>query len=633
MFEPAELTPLPFEKQKLPFEDRGIRLADAIATALQHSDVVRVMDGGAVFVSPSTAYDVAAREADRDAAYATFDPKISAGYIGSKINEPPSSFFGPGISQQTRRDEGQFTAALSSLMQTGATASLSYAPPLGYLFIPNGDTSLFNPIYSAAIVAEARQPLLRGAGLEVNRAPLRIAQLRLEQSTWELKQAVLAQVRSVEEAYWDLQSAYILLQAVDSVIPLAEEAVRIERERLASEMAIRADVARAQVQLAQFRQQRIRYEAAARDRENRLRNLIGLPAVDGGRLVPVDPPRQLRPELDADAALAAALGNRPDLVQRRLSLRIRELECLVAQNNLKPQVDLQALYRANGVGQQLDDAIHQAGILDYTDWTLGMTFSMPLGNRAAKAAWRAKEAQLARERALLRETVRNLGYRISDLIRESTSAWDQYEQTRERVAACQEWLQASRVRFAFPPPNLQSPDALLLLLYDYQTALRAYVEAVGDASVLLAGYNGSLARLEEVQGTLLDSRAIQLADDPVAAVRQYPALLNPVSPAVAPPANAPDPSAGGGWSAPAAPAFDPAADYRRPDSGYRSPFGGGWSTPPNAGPAAEPSLQALPPPAPPIDPAGNYRAPASFLGSPFGSGWSPPAPPAGPGRD
>jgi outer membrane protein TolC len=588
-----ELAPLAIDRQFRPEQDVALNLPTAVKSALQHSDVVRVLEGGAVVVNPATQYDPAIRAAQRDVAFTVFDPTLSAGYIGSQINEPPSSFFGPGISQQTRRDEGDFTAALSKLWQTGATTRIGYEPPLGYLFFPRGSSGSFNPIYSSAFVLEARQPLWRGAGLTVNQAPLRIAQLRQEGSQWEFKQAAQAQVRSIEEAYWELQAAYVQWQAIDAIIPFAEEAVRLEEARLALELTIRADVARARVQLAQFQQQRIEFEANAREKEYRLRNLMGLPAVDGTRLVPVDPPVPAPPDINPDAAVQVAIQNRPDIVQRRLSLRIRELEYFIAANGVKPQLDLQALYRANGVGQGLDDALDQASSLEFMDWTLGLTFSVPLGNRAGRANLRAAELQLSRDRAVLRETVRNVGFRMADLVRDIRATWDQYQLARQRVESCQEWLLAARIRFTTPPPSSQSPDSLLLLLSDYQTALRANLDAVTDASALLARYNGLLARFEEAQGILLTSRGIELADDPVCAVNRHqvplyagptvpirPAEVTSVTQPLPPPQNSVQPA---GWTQPADnPAgrrLDPVGDYRSPTSFDRSPFQGGWSQP------------------------------------------------------
>ncbi|MBC8117802.1 MAG: TolC family protein [Candidatus Saccharimonas sp.] len=518
--EDGDVQPLS-ERLSLNTAPRELRLRDAIQLSLSKSDIVQTLDSGGVQIADVTRYDPRIQGARSDAANAAFDPRLSAAYLGSHVNEPPDAFFGPGLSLNTRRDEGDFIATLSKPWSTGATTSVGYLPPLGYLYFPYGTTDQFNPIYSSSLVFEAKQPLLRGAGTKVNLAPLRIAQLRAEQSLWEVKQATLAQVRSVEEAYWDLQAALVTLDAMEFVFPLVTEVVRIERYRAQSERATRADVARASIQSDQFQQQRLLARNSVVEKELRLRNLMGLEVVDGVRLVPVDLPTRESFTLDHASAVANAIENRPDLVRQRLGVRIRELEYDVARNGLRPQLDLRAIYRTSGVGQRLDDSLQQLSDFQYSTWTLGLTFSVPLGNRAAKANLRAEELQLVRDRALLRQATQNVSFRLMDLIRETETSFAQYELALRRVQNTQEWLRAARIRFANPPPAGGNQDWLLLALYDYQAALRQHIDATTDAGLLLARYNTLLARVEEAQGILLENRGIELTNDPCEAVQRH----------------------------------------------------------------------------------------------------------------
>ena len=518
--EDTDVQPLS-ERLSLNSAPRELRLRDAIQLSLSKSDVVMTLDSGGVQIDGVTHYDPQIQWARSDAANAAFDPRLSAAYLGSRVNEPPNAFFGPGISLNTRRDEADFIASISKPWTSGATTSVGYVPPLTYLYLPFGTTSQFNPIYSSSLVFEARQPLLRGAGTQVNLAPLRIAQLRAEQSLWDVKQATLAQVRSVEEAYWDLQAALVTLDAMEFVLPLVTEVVRIERYRAQSERATHADVARASIQSDQFQQQRLQARNSVVEKELRLRNLMGMEVVDGVRLVPVDLPTREAFTLDHASAVANAIENRPDLVRQRLGVRIRELEYDVARNGLRPQLDLQAIYRTSGIGQQLDDSLQQMSDFQYSTWTLGLTFSVPLGNRAAKSNLRAVELSLTRDRAFLRQATQNISFRLMDMIRETETTFAQYELALRRVQNTQEWLRAARIRFSNPPPAGGNQDWLLLALYDYQAALRQHVDATTDAGLLLARYNTQLARVEEAQGILLENRGIDLTDDPCEAVQRH----------------------------------------------------------------------------------------------------------------
>lgn len=504
-----------------PDETVPFLLKDAIDLALQNSGVIRILSGTSVRVSNSTAYDPEIMAERWRAARAVFDPQISAGWVGSKIDEPPESFFGPGIPLNVKRDEGDFYATLTKPWQTGGTMSVGFLPPLAYLFYRDPSSSSgFNPVWAADLVFELRQPLLRGAGIAVNTAPIRITQLKANQSTWDVKDSLISELRSVEEAYWTLQAALATLQSYNTIMPLLDEAVRIEELRFRSEMVTRSDLSRTRLQRSQFQQQRVRAEADVRERELRLRQLIGLPTNDGRFLLPINPPIRKSPEINAQESLDIAIRNRPDLVQQRLNVEIRELELTVARNGRLPQLDFRVLHRASGLGDRLDDALAMMNSFQYTDWTGALTFSMPIGNRAPRAIARAAETQLIRERAMLRQATQMAEFDIADVLRELRASWAQYEAARDRVEDSREWVNIARIRFQNPPAAGSGQDWLMIALNDYQLALRSHVDAVTDAAKFLAAYNTWLARLEESQGTLLDSRRVRLENDPCRTVNE-----------------------------------------------------------------------------------------------------------------
>lgn len=587
---------------------RQLSLRDAIQVSLSKSDVVRTLSGGSVQIADATGYDPALRQQSANIYAAVFDPKLSMGYVGSRINEPSGTFFGPGIPQNVRRDEGDFIASVSKTWSTGASTSIGYLPPLGYLFYPLGTTGQFNPTYTSDLVITAQQPLMRGAGWTVNLAPIRIAQLRTEQSVWDVKEAVMSQVRSVEQAYWDLQAALITADALESVLPLMSEVVRIEGHRAKLEMSTAADVARASIQFDSFQQQRVSARNDAIAKELRLRNLMAGEVWDGTRVVPIDLPRSAPVPMDHASAVDNAMQYRPDLVRQRLGVRIRELEYAVARNGLKPQLDLQMLYRANGIGQMLDESLQQMLTLQYSDWTVGATFSVPLGRRAAKATMNAAELQLVRDRAVLAQSMQNVGFALADLIRESEASFSQFELALRRVHNSREWIRTARTRYATPPPSEDgNQNWLLLALYDYQNALRMHVDATSEAAQSLARYNTLLARLEEAQGVLLVNRGIDWSNDPCLIVKtNSDRLFTPSTPP-------PGPPAGPGAAPPAGPVMGlppasgpmrtglPASAYgAEGPSGIPEPGAGrgfGLEMAPAAAPAAAPS-----------DPTFDYRA-------------------------
>ncbi len=137
------------------------------------------------------------------------DSSRSSTPINSRIL--PERFFGAWvsstwISKTRRRSPPDWQKPLSR----GGLLSAAYNPSPGYLFRARFDKSSgFNPRYVSELEIALRQPLLRNAGLQVNIAPIQVAQLAVDQSAWDFKRSLIDSVRSVAEAYWDLYAAQV----------------------------------------------------------------------------------------------------------------------------------------------------------------------------------------------------------------------------------------------------------------------------------------------------------------------------------------------------------------------------------------------------------------------------------------
>ncbi len=508
-----------------------LSLAQALQIALENSDVVRTLTGFGVSAGPTTAFDPAIAETQVQSALAAFDTTLATSLFWNRNDQPPGITFGGGIPIPNQRDQASFASSLTKLMATGGTAEVAFNT--NYLFIPafsrppgpdgivgTPDDIVRTPAqYAPNVEFSLRQPLLRGAGADVQRSAVVIARLQSDQSQWDFKLAMLELVRSVEQAYWELHAAHVSLRAIERVVPLAQEVVRIEESRLEFQKAIPADVAQARAQFHEFRQQRVQAMTAVLEREARLRNLLGLAPSDGRRIVPCDEPARSPITIDWAGTVTTALDARPDVVRQRLSVRVRELQLLMAKDGLRPQLDAHALWRISGLDRQLDEAIGVLTDNQFTDWQLGVSLNVPLGFRQASANVHAAELTLGRDRIQLRQTVHATSHQLGDIVRELDSLYEQYQAAAERLEANNQWLEGARIRFENPPPAAEGQDSLLQALSVYQVALSSWSQAAVEASRLLAQYNTALARLEEAKGTLLDARNIALYEDPCARVR------------------------------------------------------------------------------------------------------------------
>src|SRR5262249_48736566 len=141
-------------------------------------------------------------------------------------------------------------------------------------------------------------------------------------------------------------------------------------------------------------------------REGALRNLLGLPPSDDRAIVPTSAPAsaRLRPEWATILRLAEQL--RPDVIELKLVLEADQLRLLQAENRALPQLNAAALYRWNGLSGIMPNGERIAsGPGQFTDWTLGINFSVPLGLRQGRAQVRQQSLILARDRANLDQSL------------------------------------------------------------------------------------------------------------------------------------------------------------------------------------------------------------------------------------
>ncbi len=492
----------------------GLTLLEAIESGLANTGVVRVSEGGLVEASRVTFFDVQSAEAREAAALAAFDAVLEASIVGRDIKRPPNSLFGPGLVQPLRRDEATLNFGFRKPLVSGGEAAFGYQPDPSYFFVSDPSSSVFNPIRNSALQAVVTQPLLKGAGRSVNLIPLQITQADQDLSRWEFKKAMMATVADITREYWRLLAALETAKAIDEALPLFHEIVRLQEEGQAAGWSVMADVAKARAQSHEFRQQRLSAEQDAATAELRLRNLAGLPPQAAWKLEPVTAPARGRMELDLAALMHEASDWQPDIVRQRLNLRIRELELAAARNGLYPDLDLNALYRVNGVGEHLGDALDQLGTTDFRDWQAGATLSVPLGRRVARASVREADRKLQKEAELLRQQQFSVNHRICKAELELRLLLDQLDEADQRWAEAGKWVEGARLRYQDPGPDEGSRNWLLENLNDYLDAIRFRSRAATDRAELLARYNIAIIELEEAKGTLLEFFGVSMAGDP-----------------------------------------------------------------------------------------------------------------------
>jgi hypothetical protein len=220
--------------------------------------------------------------------------------------------------------------------------------------------------------------------------------------------------------------------------------------------------------------------------------------------------------IDWCSALSIAIDHRPDVVRDRLSVYETELQVVVAKNATLPQLNGEALYRVNGLGQDVGNSLDSLGTSNFTDWRLGVVFQYPLGNHVAQGQLRTAQLQVMRQRALLKQTMHIATHQMADLMQQIDSTYLQFQAASDEQRANITWRDGAGERFKAPAGG----TTLLQALDEYLQAIDTLVMTNQQTAQLVATYNIQLAQLQEAMGVILENQGIQIANDPITKAKQ-----------------------------------------------------------------------------------------------------------------
>jgi outer membrane protein TolC len=413
-------------------------------------------------------------------------------------------------------------AELSKTLITGGTASLNVIDTRS-----RTQPGVFplNPFEEYMADLRLTQPLLQGAGIRPNLAPIVIARISTERSYFQFKAAMQDSVRGVIEAYWALVFARTDAWARRQQVEQGEADYKRAQARQRQGLGSAAEVAQTRLAQANFKASLIGAEANVIQREAALKNILGLPP-SGPTLVPITPPSvdEIRPNWDEITRLAEE--RRPDLIELKLVILADEQRLIVARNQALPRVDTVMVYGWNGLEGTTVLGPKNSTSGEFNDWTLGVNFSVPLGLRQGRAALRQQELIVTRDWANLQQ---GLHAAVHDLATSTRSLAQNFEQYK----AFKEAREAARANLDQQTAEFRAGRTIFLNVLQ---AITDWGNAVSAEAQSLAQYNAELANLEQQTGTILETHGIYFFEERFGAIgplgrlarpRYYPASLPP----------------------------------------------------------------------------------------------------------
>ncbi len=400
-----------------------------------------------------------------------------------------------------------------------------------------------NPFYTTHLNLSLAQPLLKNAGLAFQTAPLRMAKnLHLiSQDNWE---GLLTEtIMSVMEAYWDLAFAFQNKEVYKKSLALAEELLRNNEIQVRLGKMAPIDLLQAKTGVALREEELLSAENLLQATQDLLKGLLNLETASiysSIQIVPAEIP--LAPTtLEASSlheAITLALKNHTEYRAAQRDLKTKNMQIKIAENQLLPNLEITGKIGLIGSGGSTIDSIDSTtwsnmstteqqlyllsgGISPHTqnpldggweksmeelfsndshEWQIGLRFSHPLNNSAAKADF----IKAKMEAYKTRWSIRNLEQK---LILEVKEAWRNLQINRQKIRTSDTTQQLARQQFEAEKKKLALGTSTNYQVLQMEEDFRA-----AQIKVMLAkaDYRKAQTRLDRITGILLQKEGIDV---------------------------------------------------------------------------------------------------------------------------
>jgi outer membrane protein TolC len=435
----AELTqPTP------PEHPARISLADAAVQALQRNLDIRL-----------SRRTMESRVADIVIEQAKFDPTVSVNgrfnRAADPLNRPVFGATGNQLDQVMAFDQRthSLTAEVSTTLLTGGNINLNYSPSRSSVNQDLAAGFLFNPAWTGGLTFTVTQPLLKNAGIPVNKTLITIAQNNAVVEQHVFRDQVLSVIATIEQHFWELVFARDNVKVAQAALKAAEELLVTNRSKAEAGMRPIVDVLQAEAAVASRREQILVAEKAVRDEEDQFRTLLNPGEAElrkNVRLTPIDPPLTSLETLSPEEAIETALEQRPEMAQAKKQMESSKVNIQFARNQLLPTLSVQGTMGLSGLGNDYGGSFTRSFSGDFYNYGVGIVFSYPLGNRSAISTYNKRQLE-AENAEVAMERVRNkIILDVREAVRRVQTDFNRIETTRAARFLADKQLQTEQER-------------------------------------------------------------------------------------------------------------------------------------------------------------------------------------------
>jgi outer membrane protein len=277
---------------------------------------------------------------------------------------------------------------------------------------------------------------------------------------------------------------------------LAQDQLRHAQKKVAAGAAARTEIVRAEAGLSRGINYLINAETRVQNSQldlERIMNRQDLPLNANIRIEPKTEPNPLGLDINEEKLVEIALSNRMDAIQWELQLAIDKLRVESARNEMLPDLRLSYRYDAQTEAGDMRHALGSFGDKTSDEHYIGLSASIPLGNRVAKASFEQARLGQLQNQASYEEHRQYIRQDVYKTVRALNNSW-------RRILAAEKDVEAAYRTYRVEQSQFQIGNRTSTEVLDSAAQL---ADAQLRRISALAGYEVAQINLARATGTLL----------------------------------------------------------------------------------------------------------------------------------
>ncbi|KAB8331759.1 TolC family protein [Scytonema tolypothrichoides VB-61278] len=326
-----------------------------------------------------------------------------------------------------------FTPTLSTSIASSGSSSTTTTNEVGLeakMKIPTGGELSFGLTANALTPKITfNQPLLRGAGIDVNTASIQTARLTEKSNVLGLKSTLTNTMTDAIIGYRNLLRAQERVKIEQLSLKSAQELLEINQALIEAGRLAPVDIIQSQTAIAN---RQVSLVAAQNNLESTKLALIQILDIDQNtNILAAEVPKASPVTLDANKLRQLAFENQPEYLQAQLNLDKAKLDLLQAKNNRRWDLGLNVSYDSTG-----DNAT--------PDVRAGLTFGKTLGDLTPEQRFQRSRVNQLQAENNLNDQRESLEIQVTDRIRDVNLSFKQVELARLARESSERQLEIER---------------------------------------------------------------------------------------------------------------------------------------------------------------------------------------------